>query len=185
MTRQHIANTKVLIFVAALACNLPCAHGADEGVRAEVQHVVVNLASSPSEGFDYYQLKFDLRLTNRSLEPVYIPTQGTSQVDMPRVVTLSEQVQERDGTWTYVGQGAFYGMKHFKYDTCVPLSPGSTTDIHAVASGFALERRKWASKGRDLSMRLGLIMLCRKDGQLTGPEVRTEAFTIRLPDRSQ
>jgi len=173
---------KRLALSAALVGVLPTATGADEVLRAEVQHALATPDSSEDPDVAIYKLQFDLRLTNRSAKPINIPRLETHGNDTTRFEVLDVQSKRPGEDWTNVIQSSWYGLGTEKYDPCTLLSPAATAEIEGVASGLILLTKQLTSLGSEPTIRLHLMIFCRQpDGKVITTAVPTEAFSLRLP----
>jgi hypothetical protein len=173
---------RILFFVAALGGILSTAVGADQYVRAEVQHVVATPQNSEDPEMAMYKTKFDLRLTNRTGEPMNIPRWEKEESENTRIFVLAVQSKQQNGIWKNVNQSSWYGDDTTKFVLCTSLPPSGTTEIGGVASGLSLLRKQLADLGSEPTIRLNLMFFCKQsDGKVVTSTVKTEPFSLRLP----
>jgi len=178
--RQTAIVTKIVLLLAALGCGLPNAHAADPGVRGEVRTVTITLDPSDDPAVAIYLMKFDLRLENRSTEPVNIPKSAAGGHET--VVLLGLQTERPDGSWMNLIQATWLGDATTKYEACVSVPAAATAEIGGVHSGFVLLEKGRKDLGSEPTVRLNLMLLCQlPDGKVLNTSVTTEAFSIRLP----
>jgi hypothetical protein len=182
MTRREIA-TKSVIVLLSLGCGLPRMRGAADAVEVEVERLTIGEVSSGNVEFERYQLRYDMRLTNRSKIPTVIPTFQPGESVKREIVTLGVEVRQADGTWKDIMGADWFGDSTVKYNPCGILPPGSTTEIKSVTSDIGLRKEQWASLGREMTIRLNLLILCTNPGGKKAADVTTEPFVLRLPDQ--
>jgi hypothetical protein len=154
----------------------------DQTIRAEVQHARATPYSTGDPEVAGYQLKLDLRLTNRSAKLVSLPHPKTLGGETEWISVLGMESKKPDGTWTYLFHSSWYGARTTKYEPCTSLSPGRTTEIENVASGFVLLKTQLAGLGGEPTVRLNVMMFCRQpDGKVPTTSVTTNEFVLRLP----
>lgn len=156
--------------------------GGDELIRAEIQKPQPTAYDPGDPDMAGYKIKFDLRLTNHSSQPVSIPKSEAAGSDDAKIVVLGVQAKQPDGKFAHIVRSSSYGTGPPKYPPCTPLQPGKTVQISGVESGILLLRKQVDNLGEEPTIRFDLMMSCKEpDGQIPTKLVTTEEFRIRLP----
>lgn len=118
---------------------------------------------------------------NRSARVADLPTIQADKGISGRIWLLGLQSKQADGKWTYLAQASLYDTGMVGHAPCTALPRGGTADFTSVALGVPLLRKQVAGLGDHSTMRLNLMLSCRKpDGTVLNTPVTTEDFGLRL-----
>lgn len=160
--------------------------GVDSGqpIRVEVQRVLVCPYRSDDPDLATFKLKLSVRLTNRSQEPVLVPTSGTGDRDATRVALLGVQARDATRAWAHIVQSSWYDSGTVKYQACASLPPGAVAEFRNVSSGLVLMNAQLARLGSEPTVRFDLMILCRRqDGKVLSTSATTEEFKLPMHER--
>jgi hypothetical protein len=158
--------------------------GSDQPIHADVEHAAATPYHTDDPDVAGFKLRFGLRLTNRSGEPLELPKSGPGDGGTTRIAVLGLEAKRPDGSWAHVFQSSWYDTGTIKYESCGPLPPGGVAEFADLASGFILLNRQLAGLGNEPMVRFNLMIFCHEpDGKVVTKAVTTEGFTLRLPPR--
>jgi hypothetical protein len=166
----------------ALFGGLSAAAASDAPLDSRAQRAAAVLSESTNEAVTVYEIRFGLRLSNRSEKTVSIPTLPVGMTGATTGFVLSVQSQQADGRWKYLNQASFYGTEATRYADCSPLAPGATAGINDLVHVLPLLRARAQELGTEPILRLGVMVFCRKpDGTVLNLTTTTEPFQLHLP----
>ena len=169
--------------LAALVVVLPLS-GSDENVRTEIQHAIATPYRPEDPELDGFKLKFDLKLTNRSTNPISVPGAPVGEGHTTRVAVLGVQWRQPDGSWADLVQSSWVDDGSIRYETCTSVPSEGRADIVDIASGLLLFKKQILLLGQEPVLRFNLIMFCRRsDATVITRSSTTDGFRIRLAAR--
>jgi hypothetical protein len=162
----------------------------DDNIRAEIQPVFVASTDLGDPDVVAFIVRFDLRLTNGSAEPIELPKPGSDR-NVTREFVLAIQSQAPDGSWKNVIQSSFYDTGTLKYDSCVSVPPSAGQQFTGLESRLTLLRKQLTDLGTHPIIRFNVMTFCKQQngtsevslrgGNVASKVVMTEPFSIRLP----
>jgi hypothetical protein len=154
----------------------------DQRIRAEVGHALATPYPVDDPTVARFKLRFDIRLTNRSGAPAYVPKSQAANASVTRISVVGVQVKQRDGGWAYVVQSSWYDNGTIKYASCTLLPLDGTVEFTGLSGELLLLDAQLAKLGDTPTVRLSLMTFCRQeDGTVRSSSVTTDGFDIRLP----
>lgn len=156
------------------------AAGSDSGIRAEVQRAKARVEETEDQEVVTLKLRLGLRLQNLSTKGAFLPkfqTRGSgSDIRM-----LDAQAKQSDGKWAYLVRTGLYDTGATRHAPCTALSPGSAGSFGSIAVGVTLLRKQVNVLGDEPTMRVNLLLTCRKpEGAVVHTAIPIDELRIRL-----
>jgi hypothetical protein len=179
---------RCLCLLTTLAAWVPLsASPLDEAIQVEVQRAQIGLERETPE-FATFKLGFDLRLTNRSENPVSIPERESGPDGASWKTLLSMQSQQKDGSWKFlISPGQLVWKGDTKFVLCKSLRPKETLEIRNVSNIVGVFKTELAGLDPRPTVRIDFVLTCRQqDGQVLVKNVVTEPFVLTYqPDHER
>ena len=181
MMRHPASITRSVLIVIGLSGGVTGLRS-DQPIRAEVARAFVRQLQADDPDVAAFNLELDIRLANRSATGVDIPKPKVGDAETTRIVVLGVDSKQENGPWTSLIQSSWYDVGNSKYDMCTRLPEGEAKEFKNVKSGLLLLRTQLRGLGQEPTIRLDLMVICRKqDGKVISERTTTEAFGLRLP----
>ena len=179
---QGTASLVCRIFIAATVSGPMPILASDQPAQAEVLRARASAYPGDDPEVAGFNLRFDLRLTNKSEKVFHLPNPTIGEAPTTQFVVIGVESKGPDGAWIAVMEGTWYGPNEITHQACGSLLPGRVADIRGMASRVVLPKKSFDDLGREPVLRLKLWLFCREpDGTVPIKLLTTNAFKLRLP----